>query len=374
MMETSWQYIRVGFFLLLAVLVVVIFFGTRSPSPDQKPNVTSLPPLGLDINQTTVSGISSGAYMAGQFHLAHNSIVTGAGLIAGGPYGCAQSVFSGVAPGAGAIILSASRAVNGCMLNALKIWGVPNPARLAKKARALARQQRIDPIENITSDRIYLFSGSKDQTVKPPIVEAAKAFYIDIGIKPQNIRFKNDIPAGHGFVTTDHGGACASSNRPFIVDCDYDQAGAVLNHLIGNLAPPAIKKTGTFLKFDQIEFAPKGRTHYLSKTGIVYIPKSCRSSKGCRVHVAYHGCSQNIAAVGDAFSRDTGYARWADNNRIIILFPQVSTGPLNPTGCWDWWGYTGKDYLTRSAPQIQAVRAMLERLSAPPAARNSTGS
>ncbi|MEI9900752.1 MAG: hypothetical protein WDN31_12225 [Hyphomicrobium sp.] len=57
--------------------------------------------------------------------------------------------------------------------------------------------------------------------------------------------------------------------------------------------------------------------------------------------------------------------RWADTNNIIVLFPQTAATPLNPQGCWDWWGYTGSEYLTREAPQITAVYRMLERLTAP---------
>ncbi len=34
----------------------------------------------------TVSGISSGGFMAVQFHVAHSSTVGGAGVVAGGPY------------------------------------------------------------------------------------------------------------------------------------------------------------------------------------------------------------------------------------------------------------------------------------------------
>ena len=32
---------------------------------------------------------------------------------------------------------------------------------------------------------------------------------------------------------------------------------------------------------------------------------------------------------------------------MIVLFPQVEQSALNPQGCWDWWGYTGHDYITR---------------------------
>src|SRR5215831_8221550 len=44
------------------------------------------PPLGaygIDIQQTSVSGVSSGAAMAVQMHIAHSSIMRGVGVIAG---------------------------------------------------------------------------------------------------------------------------------------------------------------------------------------------------------------------------------------------------------------------------------------------------
>ena len=81
------------------------------------------------------------------------------------------------------------------------------------------------------------------------------------------------------------------------------------------------------------------------------------------MHIAFHGCGQNRTFIGDAFARDSGYARWADANNIIVLFPQTAATPLNPQGCWDWWGYTGREYLTRKAPQILAVRRMLDQLA-----------
>src|SRR3954467_11878831 len=44
----------------------------------------------LEPGSVTVSGISSGAFFAHQFHVAYSSLVTGAGIVAGGPYGCAD--------------------------------------------------------------------------------------------------------------------------------------------------------------------------------------------------------------------------------------------------------------------------------------------
>jgi len=42
-------------------------------------------------SESSVSGLSSRAFMTVQIHLAHSARFSGAGVIAGGPYRCAQS-------------------------------------------------------------------------------------------------------------------------------------------------------------------------------------------------------------------------------------------------------------------------------------------
>ena len=101
----------------------------------------------------------------------------------------------------------------------------------------------------------------------------------------------------------------------------------------------------------------------LAEEGVVYVPKACEEQKGCRVHVALHGCEQSREKVGDTFVKESGFAAVADANRLIVLFPQVSASTVNPQGCWDWWGYTGLDFLGKDAPQIAAIWAMVERLA-----------
>jgi len=320
-----------------------------------------LPALGAKIEETSVSGISSGAYMAGQFQLAHSRIVVGAAIIAGGPYGCAESAFAGLVPGA-----NAWRAINGCMAGLL--WGVPDPRALARQAQRLARNERIDALDDAREDRVYLFSGAEDRTVIPSVVRAAVEFYGALGVPKDNIRFVTTYRAGHAFVTEEDGGACELSAKPFVVDCDYDQAGDLLKHIYGALKPRANAASGVFMAFDQRPFTRDLANAGMSGEGVAYVPSACRAG-GCRVHVAFHGCGQNRDEVGDAFVEKTGFAPWADTNRLIVLFPQVGKGFGNPQGCWDWWGYTGSDFLTRDAPQITAVHRMIERLAEPPSGR-----
>ncbi|MFQ3197649.1 MAG: pimeloyl-ACP methyl ester carboxylesterase, partial [Paraglaciecola sp.] len=47
--------------------------------------------LKLDVEHISLSGLSSGGYMATQFQLAHSDWVNGVGIIAAGPYYCAQN-------------------------------------------------------------------------------------------------------------------------------------------------------------------------------------------------------------------------------------------------------------------------------------------
>lgn len=321
-----------------------------------------LPPLAADITATSVSGISSGAYMAGQFQVAHSKVVTGAAIIAGGPYGCAESVFADVMLGPGVAFLNLQKAINGCMLNTLAPWGVPDVESLVAKTKTFAEQNRIDPISDLVNDRVYLFSGENDRTVVPAIVKAAFDYYKLLGVPADHLTFVSDVPAGHAFVTETEGLACESTGKPYVVDCGYDQAEAVLTHIYGPLSPRSAKPQGSFVTFNQRAFFEGIPNHDMKDQGVAYIPESCARTQACRVHIAFHGCAQNTAAAGDAFIRGSGYANWADSNALIVLFPQASSSPMNPQGCWDWWGFTGRDYLTRDATQIGIVYRMLERL------------
>jgi hypothetical protein len=206
-------------------------------------SATGLPALEANRAETSVSGISSGAYMAGQFEMAHAKDVIGAAIIAGGPYGCSESLYADVIPGPGTALLNLTKAINGCMQNSLQAFGVPNPQQLAGRAERLAEHDRIDPIADVKTDRVYLFSGKNDTTVVPAIVAAARKFYEDVGVPSSNILYVSDIPAGHAFVTDDRGPACDYTGKPYIVDCDYDQAGALLKQIYGTLDAPVERPT-----------------------------------------------------------------------------------------------------------------------------------
>jgi len=308
-----------------------------------------LPALHASPDGVTVSGVSSGGYMAVQLQVAYSTRVTGVGVIAGGPYYCAQgSLFT---------------ALYNCMKPGP--WTpVPSPEFLVSEANALASAGAVDATVNLARVRAWIFIGTQDRTVSPAVVEALRDFYASY---KASVALVADKPAGHGMVTERYGNACGRTASPYMVDCDYDAAGVLLAFILGHAQPPAAKESGELLRFDQIRYAGgDARGIAMDDTGFLYVPPRCRTER-CHVHIAFHGCRQGAADIGERYVREAGYNRWADTNALIVLYPQAirrySPFVFNPRGCWDWWGYTSANYHTKDAPQLRAVMKMLERLA-----------
>ena len=172
-------------------------------------------------------------------------------------------------------------------------------------------------------------------------------------------------------MVTDHfGNACDVRGGVYIQDCDVDVAGELLQHLIGPSAPLAPRNDGAlggrFVAIDQREFIGAGRG--MGEEARVFVPRECEAggTATCRLHVVLHGCGQSLDNIGETYVRHTGYPRWAETNRLVLLFPQTSREALN--SCWDWWGYSGADYAQRSGAQMAAIKGMVDRLSGAAAA------
>ncbi|GAB5376015.1 MAG: hypothetical protein AcusKO_24770 [Acuticoccus sp.] len=315
-----------------------------------------LPALRLDPAGTTLSGLSSGAFMAVQMHVAFSEAIAGAGVVAGGPYNCARG--------------DVLTAVNRCMQTP---FGPPDPDALLADARAFAEAGAIDPLSGLAGDRVYLFSGGEDRTVTRPVVDAARDFYRAAGVKAGDIAYRTDVAAGHGFLTPEGPVPCAQTRAPFLNDCGIDQAGEILQALYGaGIGPPGETDPDRLMTFDQSAFLPEPERHGMDAKGFVYVPARCERET-CRLHIAFHGCQQTRDEIGDRFARTAGYNAWAEAAGLVILYPQaqVIPSPLfspfagNPRGCWDWFGYDDPDQALRTGRQMAAVAAMAGRLGAP---------
>jgi hypothetical protein len=328
-------------------------------------------PLGAynaDIKESSISGISSGAFMAVQFGVSWSSIVKGVGVIAGGPYYCAQgTAIDGLLGNLGPGLAATGPCMKG---------PAPDLKPLFEKTDEWARSGEVDDPHNIENQRIYIFAGYNDSVVNPRVGDSAYRFYLHYlrGHSNGNIFYQSAIGAGHSQVTVDYGQPCNKNEGDYIDHCDYDQAGIILQHIYGALNPKNRGAlSGKLVAFDQRELtSPESPASYsMAEAGYVYVPASCAAQQPCRVHIALHGCKQNFETIQDHYIQHAGYNEWADTNRLIILYPQTIVGnpatdpftPLNPFGCWDWWGYTNFNYAVKAGRQITTIKAMLDRLT-----------
>lgn len=309
-----------------------------------------LSPLPVAADSVTVSGFSGGGYMAVQFHVAHSSLVQGAGVFAAGPYYCAEN--------------SLGDALGRCMRGD----GDIPAAELASLTSQLALDEEIDPIAGLAHDRVYLWHGGADDVVAKTVVDALQAYYTTL-VAPTAIARVELEGAAHTFPADDAAlPACDITAEPFVGQCEYAGARHMLEYLYGAMPADASSRgRGELRVVDQVPYAKAFGAAGMAAQGWLYVPDAC-SGQGapgrCRLHVVFHGCKQGASYVDDAFVRRSGYVAAADAGNVVVLFPQVepSFQPLNPNGCWDWWGYGSEAYATRRGPQVMAVKTMVDDL------------
>lgn len=292
-------------------------------------------------NSLTLSGLSSGGYFAVQFQVAYSSMIEGAAILAGGPYACSE--------------LNMNRALTACMSFPTSI----NVNSLVTAAKRYEAERKIDSLSNLAKHKAYIFHGTLDSVVRQPTSDKLRQFYESFGLR--NLTMKMDIPSQHAFVTNDYGNSCGSLGSPWINNCKFDLAGEYFKKFYGNLNSPVNQITSNLLSFNQRTF-----TNSLGSKGFVYVPKACREKEPCKLHVFFHGCEQYFdnTSIKDIVVKQTGMNKWAESNNIIVLYPQTTSSwsPLNPKGCWDWWGFYGREAYTREGPQMVAVKKMIDRI------------
>jgi poly(3-hydroxybutyrate) depolymerase len=409
----------------------------------------------IDPDQISVSGISSGAFMAHQFHVIHSANVMGMGAVAGGPYYCAEgNVIDAITKCSAFMVLTcadATRHLTGFDCSA-GFTGPRTDAEAIAMARASFAEAKaqsgsgIDDVSTLARAKVYLFRGGNDVIVPMNVMGAVRHFYADEdkgGVDPKNVIFNDTFIVRHAMVTDNFYqqpsklvGRC-NTRKPirgdtFVVDCaneaaaviqkndcactgpacaertpavaeicteaaQIDLAGAILSHIYGELAPRqslvSHARTGVEVDkalgdlvvafdqkavFDRIEPGAAAMSLInasMANKGYIFIPEACQSGATCRLHVAFHGCKQGgetgekagYGYSGNIFAKYAGYNEWAKTNNIVVLYPQVrewNTGPVNPQGCWDWWGqfYTHDAYHTKGGLQTRAVAEMINIL------------
>jgi predicted peptidase len=322
----------------LTILLISFFYMSSSQAIAEK--------LNLDLTKIGVSGLSSGGYMANQFHIAHSDWVDKVGIIAAGPYYCAQN--------------SIKTALGQCVNKSTDATS----QNLTLQAEAYEKLHKIAKLDNLKNSKVWLLRGTKDAKIHSDVAEALQKQYL-IWVQAKQLEYISHLPFAHHFPTLTHGSKCDVSESPFIGNCDYDAAGNMLSFLHSELEPRNLQPQGKLIAINQQSLGGEQATS-LAEQGFVYVPKTCEAGESCQLHISFHGCQQNEQTVGSQFVENNGLNNWADNNHMVVLYPQTKNSmfmPLNPQGCWDWWGYTGSDYATQNGPQIKAVKQIAESLT-----------
>mmetsp|Transcript_22184 Transcript_22184/g.48510 ORF Transcript_22184/g.48510 Transcript_22184/m.48510 type:complete len:347 (+) Transcript_22184:99-1139(+) len=314
---------------------------------------TPLPSL-QTINGTdlTVSGLSSGGFMAVQLHVAYSSRVRGAGVFAGGPWYCAQGQMTS--------------ALVACMSSPMML----NVDTLITATGTAEQNGDIDASKNMQNDKVWIFSGNKDTVVNPQVVKKLEQYYQHFVTALGAIKSDYDIASEHAFPTKDFGSQCSYKGSPYINNCNFDGASAMMQHLYGMAEVKGVEGAGQLIQFDQTAFFPSASNGgiTMAPTGYLYVPSRCAAKGGaaagsCGLHIALHGCEQTLNDIGTKYVEHTGINAWADAHDLVVLYPQATSSMMgNPKGCWDWWGYTDGNYAYKTGLQPTAIMAMVDHL------------
>lgn len=390
--------------------------------------------LKVDEKGISVSGISSGAFFAHQFHVVHSRNIMGAGIVAGGPYYCSKGTVMDSITKCSQLIGTLCEAfmdLSGMDKSSCEGYMPPKTKeesrKMARESFEEARKRNADIPDGLRGDKIYLFSGTEDEMVSQGVMDAVNLFYTEqAGVKAENVRYNNTFLVHHSMVRDNYDspseGAVNECSPPdpipslsentYIYDCqaeaqkqsdamgcspsdgrqacldlgDIDLAGAILKHIHGEEALAngrrIVDEEKELQTFDQRKvfkrFSSTPNTDLqlasMARDGYVFIPEKCKEGAECTLHVAFHGCLQGgrtdkrRGKSGNLYAKFAGYNEWAKANNIVVLYPQVEgrqvLPPMNPQGCWDWWGqnYTHEKFHTKHGPQMKAVGHMINIL------------
>jgi poly(3-hydroxybutyrate) depolymerase len=291
-------------------------------------------------SRVTVSGVSAGGFMAIQSHVAFADKIGGAGVVAAGPYHCAQGDVQ--------IALSQCMTGEGLAVEPLVAF-----------TRQVAAAGDVAPVTELGSARVWIFHSPADAVVAPEAGSALRDYY-QAFVPDDRIAYIDDVETAHGWPTLDAGAACMETGGDYIYDCDYDTAGAILQQLYGDLNPRVPDADPDSL-LDVDLSAYFADDSHVAASGYLYVPGACRGdSRACGLHIAFHGCVQGAEFIGDRFAVRSGFNEWAESNDLIVVYPQIEKSLFNPKGCWDWWGYTDTNYDRRTGMQVAGVGALID--------------
>ena len=323
----------------------------RSTDSVTVPRIQRLRSYNIDPDKVFIAGISSGGFFGVQMQVAHSKTFKGAAIYAGGVYFCAlDNVVTALVACGGEGLYASTLAESEAYLDQQSAAGT------------------IDDERNLRRQPIYMWSGTADTVVKQAEMNDLQTEYEHYGARI--VKYDNAFAAEHGWESPDGELACGTLASPFMITCDigtrpYDSERIWMSAFFGPLRERNDRKLeGQLVNFDQTEFGAAA-TNSMDTNGYVFVPRECSQYRRCGLVLALHGCLQTQADIGTKFITESGINEWADTNGVIVIYPYAiksSTVPVNPQGCWDWWGYDDPNYALKSGTQTTIVYKMVERV------------
>ncbi|MES3037049.1 MAG: prolyl oligopeptidase family serine peptidase [Bdellovibrionota bacterium] len=256
---------------------------------NQATAAATLPALNVLPKEVSISGISSGGFMAVQMGVAYPEKFKGIGVFAGGIYDCSQG--------------NAQTAQGMCMKSPKDI----NVQKIVAEVNSLFAEGKVGDPALIKNQKVFIYHGTKDKVILPEASLKLKEFYQAFGVESVMSIL---TPSGHGFPSTEGKWGCGETQFPYMVNCGVDGAGDSLKLFYGKLEEKVPAKDANLKAFNQSEFGLGGGP--LGNDGFVYIPESCQKEK-CRLHIALHGCLQSPMMVQKNFTALSGFNSWAES-------------------------------------------------------------
>lgn len=289
-------------------------------------------------NKFTISGISSGGFMANQMAAIYSSEFSGVGTVAGGFYYCAQDylpkkvkqdsntigstnlflfepttkmvsdtlnpfiIFQGVNPQT----WFRPQKGNPIYLSVAVCMGEPDKAELPSDVlKKNAERKLIDPLINMKDQKVFIYQGKADSVLNYKMQDKLKEYYVATGVNESNIEILTG-EGSHNFPTDRTDGIkCENEEVPYVSSCGLNVAGKILDHLVEkNLVRGNFNKDHIYL-VDQTKNlnttnADKNENEWiqpgdsLAPYGYLYASEKCLQTPGsCKLHVALHGCKMS---------------------------------------------------------------------------------
>ena len=146
--------------------------------------------------------------------MAFSDTFKGSGIVAGGPFYCAQ--------------FDVAIALSSCM-NKPKLISDTELEAITKTTYVTTKT--IDNPDNLKDQKVWLFSGTKDTEVYQGVMDKVQGYYKHYGA---DIKYVNDLAAEHAFPTDlkRNTNACDYLGDPYINNCNFDGVGDMWKHII----------------------------------------------------------------------------------------------------------------------------------------------